>query len=215
MAPAGSVVEEDPGDDVGVVVGGEVTSEVESPPGGDSIVPQAAVPSPKARTSSAARDMKTVEWRDTAGPPPHRYTHRTYFTKGRVPLWAIVHGMIRTIAIVLDLAIGVAAVAGGIYLLAGARDLSREWLRGTPFKTFFWPGLVLLVLVGGSLLAAAGLLIAQAHAGRLVSVEAGVILLGWTGVVLTTAGYRHWLQLLSVALGIAVVALSFALPAPG
>ena len=115
----------------------------------------------------------------------------------------------------LDLAIGVAAAAGGIYLLAGAPGLAREWLRGTPFNTFFWPGLVLLVLVGGSLLAAAVLLLAEAHVGRLVSVEAGVVLLGWAGVLLTTVGYRHWLQVLSVALGIAVVALSFALPAPG
>jgi hypothetical protein len=123
--------------------------------------------------------------------------------------------VIRTIVIVLDLVIAVAAVAGGVYLLAGARGLSREWLGGTPFRTFLWPGLVLLVLVGGSLLAAAALLIADAHLGRLVSVEAGVVLLGWSGVVLTTAGYRHWLQLLSVALGVAVVALSFALPAPG
>jgi hypothetical protein len=123
--------------------------------------------------------------------------------------------MIRTIVIVLDLAMGVAALAGGVYLLAGARGFSREWLRGTPFKTFLWPGLVLLLLVGGSLLAAAALLIVQAHAGRLVSVEAGVVFLGWTGMVLVTAGYRHWLQLLSVALGVAVVVLSLALPAPG
>ena len=123
--------------------------------------------------------------------------------------------MIRTVVIVLDLVVGVAAVAGGVYLLAGARGLSREWLHGTPFRTFFWPGLALLALVGGSLLAATGLLIAQTHLGRLVSVEAGVVLLGWTGALLTTAGYRHWLQLLSVVLGIAVVALSFVLPAPG
>jgi hypothetical protein len=123
--------------------------------------------------------------------------------------------MLRIIVIVLDLAIGVAAVAGGVYLLAGARGLPREWLGGTPFRTFFWPGLVLLVAVGGSLLAAAALLVAQAHVGRLVSVEAGVVLLGWSGVLLATVGYRHWLQSLSFALGIAVVVLSFALPAPG
>jgi hypothetical protein len=126
-----------------------------------------------------------------------------------------VHGVIRTTVIVLDLAIGVAAVAGGIYLLAGARGFSPEWLRGTPFRTFFWPALALLAVVGGSLLAAAALLLIGAHAGRLMSVEAGVVFLGWNGVLLTTAGYRHWLQLLAVALGIAVVVLSFALPAPG
>lgn len=88
------------------------------------------------------------------------------------------HGMIMPIVIVLDLVLGVAVVVGGVYLLAGARGLSREWLRGTPFTSFVWPGLVLLVVVGGSLLAAATLLIVQAHVGRLVSVEAGVVFLG-------------------------------------
>jgi hypothetical protein len=123
--------------------------------------------------------------------------------------------MLRTAVIVLDFITGFVAVAGGVYLLAGARGLSRDWLRGTPFKTFLWPGLALIVFVGGSLLAAAVLLVLDAHAGRLVSVEAGVVLLGWSAFVLSTAGYRHPLQLLSVALGIAVVVLSLLLPAPG
>jgi hypothetical protein len=123
--------------------------------------------------------------------------------------------MLRTAVIVLDFITCFVAVAGGVYLLAGARGLSRDWLRGTPFKTFLWPGLALIVLVGGSLLAAAILLVLDAHAGRLVSVEAGVVLLGWSAFVLSTAGYRHPLQLLSVALGIAVVVLSLLLPAPG
>jgi hypothetical protein len=123
--------------------------------------------------------------------------------------------MIRTAVIVLDLVIGLSAVAGAVYLFAGAPGLSREWLHGTPFKSFFWPALVLLVVVGGSLLVAAALLLAGAHAGRLVSVEAGVVLLGWSGFLLAVAGYRHWLQLLSVGLGIAMVVLSLYQPAPG
>ncbi len=123
--------------------------------------------------------------------------------------------MLTTTVIVLDLAIGLAAVLGGIYLLAGAPGLSRDWLRGTPFGSFLWPGVLLLVLVGGSLLTAAVLLLIEANSGRLVSVEAGVVLLGWSGMVLVTAGYRHWLQVLPAALGIAVVALSLKLPAPG
>jgi hypothetical protein len=143
-------------------------------------------------------------------------TPRTYPASGRVPLlWAIVHHMSTTIVIVLDLVIGVAAVAGGAYLLAGAPGLSRDRLRGTPFKTFLWPGVTLLVLVGGSLIAAAALLLAGAHAGRLVSVEAGVVLLGWSGIMLSAAGYRRWPQLLPVVLGVVVVVLSFLLPAPG
>jgi hypothetical protein len=123
--------------------------------------------------------------------------------------------MIRTIVISLDMVLGAVAVAGGAYAVAGGRRVSREWLRGTPFGSFFWPGSVLLVVCGGSLLAAAALLLADAHYGRLVSVEAGVVLVGWAGVMLSARGYKHWVQLLPAALGIAVLVLSFALPAPG
>jgi hypothetical protein len=123
--------------------------------------------------------------------------------------------MIRTIVTVLDMALGVAAVAGGAYALAGGGRVWPDWLRGTPFKTPVWPALTLLVLCGGSLLTAAALLLADAHLGRLVSVEAGVVLAGWSGMMLSASSYRRWVQALPLLLGVAVVVLSFALPAPG
>ena len=123
--------------------------------------------------------------------------------------------MIGMIVTALDIMLGVAAVAGGAYAVVGGRRVSRECVRASPFRSFFWPGLVLLVVCGGSLLAAAALLMADAHNGRLVSVEAGVVLVGWAGVMLSALGYKHWVQLLPAALGIAVLVLSFALPAPG
>ena len=61
---------------------------------------------------------------------------------------------------------------------------------------------------------AAALLLADSAVGRLVSVEAGVVLVGWSAIWLS-AGYRHWVQLVSVALGVAVVVLSLIMPAPG
>jgi hypothetical protein len=123
--------------------------------------------------------------------------------------------MIRTIVIGLDIVLGVAAAVGGVYGVTSGRRAQSEWLRGTPFRSLFWPGLLLLVVCGGSLLAAAALLIADARAGRLVSVEAGVALLGWAGLMFSALGYRRWVQLLPVVLGLAVVILSFALPAHG
>lgn len=115
----------------------------------------------------------------------------------------------------LDLVLGLLAAAGGIYLLAGAPRLSKEWLRNTPFKSYVWPGLVVLVLAAGSLITAAILLLSGAALGRLVSVEAGVLLVGLTAIQLSTVGYRHWLQIAVLAAGVVVAGLSLLLPAPG
>jgi hypothetical protein len=123
--------------------------------------------------------------------------------------------MIRITLIVLEILLGLSAVAGGGYALMGARGVPRAWLQGTPFKTYLVPGLVLLVLVGGSMLTSAGLLLGNVSAGRLVSVEAGVILLAWIAAQLVTIGYRHWMQPLSIGLGLAVVVLAFLLHSPG
>jgi hypothetical protein len=117
--------------------------------------------------------------------------------------------------IVLELCIGVGALAGGVNALTGAKGVPREWLDGTPFKSYFVPGLLLFVVIGGSMLAAAGLLLGGASAARLVSLEAGIVLLGWIAAQLATIGYRHWLQPLLLVLGLAVVVLSFVLPCPG
>jgi hypothetical protein len=117
--------------------------------------------------------------------------------------------------IVLELCIGVGALAGGLNALTGAKGVPREWLDRTPFKSYFVPGLLLFVVIGGSMLAAAGLLLGGASAARLVSLEAGIVLLGWIAAQLATIGFRHWLQPLFLVLGLAVVVLSFALPCPG
>lgn len=123
--------------------------------------------------------------------------------------------MIRTTLIVLEIFIGIAALGGGVYGLSGARSVSREWLQGSPFRTYFVPSLVLLFVVGGSMLAAAGLLLGDMSAARLVSLEAGIIVVAWIVAQVSVIGYRHWLQPALAVLGLAVVALSLLLPSPG
>jgi hypothetical protein len=123
--------------------------------------------------------------------------------------------MVRDVLIVLEIVVASAAVAGGLYAMIGARGTPREWLQNTPFRSYFWPGLTLLILVGGSMAAAAALLLGDASSARVVSLEAGIVLLGWMAVQLSIIGYRHWTQLLSIGLGVGIVVLSFALPAPG
>jgi hypothetical protein len=47
------------------------------------------------------------------------------------------------------------AFGGGWYGLSGARGVPTEWLRGSPFRDYSVPSLLLLVVVGGSFLIAA------------------------------------------------------------
>jgi len=123
--------------------------------------------------------------------------------------------MIRMVLIVLELLIGVAALGGGVYALSGAKGVSRELLEGSPFKTYFVPGLILLVVVGGSMFAAAGLLLAEASAARTVSLFAGILLVGWIVSQLSIIGHCTRLQDVFALLGFIVVILSLFLPSPG
>jgi hypothetical protein len=86
------------------------------------------------------------------------------------------------------------AFAGGYYGMSGAEDVPREWLEGSPFEDYFIPGLVLFVVVGGSLLAAAIFVFVGLHLARLVAIAAGVVVLGWLVVETLIIGYVSWMQ---------------------
>ena len=62
---------------------------------------------------------------------------------------------VRTALTWLEVVVGFAAVAGGVYALLGAVGVPRAWLAGSSFSTYRFPGLVLLVVVGGTCLTAA------------------------------------------------------------
>lgn len=55
----------------------------------------------------------------------------------------------------LELVVALNAIGGAVYGLAGAKNVPREWLKGSPFDSYLVPSLVLLVAVAGSSLAAA------------------------------------------------------------
>lgn len=50
------------------------------------------------------------------------------------------------------------AAYGGYYGLSGAKGVPLEWLSGSPFRDYFIPSLILLVVVGGSFLSRATLI---------------------------------------------------------
>lgn len=86
------------------------------------------------------------------------------------------------------------AFAGGYYGMSGAEDVPRKWLEGSPFDDYLIPGLVLFVIVGGSLLAAAMFVFAGLHLARVAAIGAGTVVLGWLVVETLVIGYVSWMQ---------------------
>jgi hypothetical protein len=104
------------------------------------------------------------------------------------------------------------AFGGGYYGMAGAEDVPREWLEGSPFDDYFIPGLVLFVVVGGSFLAAAIAVFANLRIARTAAYAAGAIVLGWLAVETAIIGYVSWMQPATTAAGLLVLLLAWLLP---
>jgi hypothetical protein len=119
----------------------------------------------------------------------------------------------RAALIASELFIGIAAVGGGLALLAGMMDLWLPivWLAGSPFADYRLPALALILLIGGSNLAAAILLLARRPAGALASIAGGAFLIGFEVVEAATLGLRMWLQPFCFVLGLVVFALALRL----
>ena len=105
------------------------------------------------------------------------------------------------------------AVGGGCYGLAGAKGVPVEWLVGSPFADYFVPSLILLIVVGGSSLAAAIAVFARLRAARLLAAGAGVIALGWIVTQVAILGFVSWLQPATAVVGSLVLLLAARLPA--
>lgn len=100
------------------------------------------------------------------------------------------------------------AIAGGIGILAtNGLGMPPSLLEASPFTTFVWPGLILLVVIGGTQTVAAVLLLARHDSGLTWSSIAGFGMIIWifteTGIIRGLS----WLQVLYFASGCAQLAL--------
>jgi hypothetical protein len=104
----------------------------------------------------------------------------------------------------------ISAVAGGIGPIGGGLALPSKWLAGTPFTNYSVPGAILGIIVGGSALLAAVLMLQQRPLAVAAALGAGVVQVGWIiGERLpvgTRDQVRAWLQAIYLAAG-AVVAI--------
>jgi hypothetical protein len=107
------------------------------------------------------------------------------------------------------------AFAGGVYGLAGAEGVPREWLEGSPFRDYSIPSLILFVVVGGCLLWAAIAVFANHHTASTLALVSGVVVLGWIAVQVALIGYVSWMQPATALSAIVVVLLALGLPPSG
>ncbi len=106
------------------------------------------------------------------------------------------------------------AIGGAIYGLAGAENVPRDWLAGTPFSSYVVPSLILLVVVGGGMSLAAVALLARHRFAPELSVAAGLFLISWITaqvIIIVPDGGFSWLQPTMFAAGMAVATLGWEL----
>jgi hypothetical protein len=108
--------------------------------------------------------------------------------------------------------IGLTAVYGGIALLRYGSGMPLEWLRGTPFPDWTLPGLSLMLIVGGTHIAASVALITGRPSGRSLSALAGLVLMGWIVAQVVLLRHYHLLQPTLFLAGLSLVYLSGNLP---
>ena len=104
------------------------------------------------------------------------------------------------------------AFGGGYYGLSGAPGVPTEWLEGSPFRDYFVPGLILLVVVGGSFLVAAIAVLAAWRIARLAAFAAGLVVLAWLVAQVAIIGYVSWMQPTTAIAGVLVLVLTSQLP---
>lgn len=104
------------------------------------------------------------------------------------------------------------AVGGGIAMLAtDGMGMPGSFLAEGPFTSFLWPGIILLLVVGGSQLLALGLLLVRRESALLWSAVSGFGMLIWIFVETGMIRGMSWLQVIYFTTGAVQLILVVAL----
>jgi hypothetical protein len=120
----------------------------------------------------------------------------------------------RWLLVAVEVIVAVNAIGGAVYGLAGAKDVPRDWLEGTPFDSYVVPSLILLVGVGGGMTVAATALLMRHRRAPEAAMVAGLVLMGWIAVQVLLIGPNgglSWLQPTMFAAALLVAALGWRL----
>lgn len=116
---------------------------------------------------------------------------------------------------VLQAFIGLGAVPSGLLLMldstGGGMGFSLDLLEGTPFQSYFIPGLFLMSVNGiGNLAGGVLNFIRYRFAGE-ISIGLGILLMGWIVIQVGLIGFVHWMQPMYFVLGLIEATLGLVL----
>jgi hypothetical protein len=105
---------------------------------------------------------------------------------------------------------GFGAIVGGVGAMKDIMPFPDVWLRNTPFQSYFLPGLILFLAVGGTQLTAAYAILRRHTFARKAAILAGIVLTGWMSGELGLIGFRAPIQVWFVGVALLELGLSFA-----
>ena len=117
-------------------------------------------------------------------------------------------------SIVFEVVLGIGALGGGLVLMVAPRGeimpLPLSALAGSPFETYFGPGMILCTVLGLGPLIAARLAWIRHPLAPLAAFVVGAALLIWIAVEIAIIGYSNEppLQAIYLALGVAITVVA-------
>jgi hypothetical protein len=103
---------------------------------------------------------------------------------------------------------GLSATVGGLALMTGWIPEQASWIRDTDFPSNYFPGVILMAVVGGSSLTAAAALVKRSDGWQITSIVAGTIMVFWIIGEIASIGGFHFLQVIYLVTGALLVTLT-------
>ena len=100
---------------------------------------------------------------------------------------------------------GISAVGGGIALMTGVIPKQASWIQHTDFASMYFPGVILMAMVGGSSVIATLAMMKRAAGWQLSAILAGVVMLLWIVAEIASIRGFHFLQVIYFVTGAAVI----------
>lgn len=115
---------------------------------------------------------------------------------------------IKNILGTLLLIVAVNAFGGGIYGIAGARDVPVGWLEGSIFASYLVPSVFLFAGIGLSCLLAGIAVFRGGKKARIAALFCSLLIIAWLALQVQIIGYVSWLQPATLIAALMILLLS-------